>query len=88
MHGADMGGDVLVGLTPLIGMAKSGPDYRDNEGNSGWKATGNLNVFRYFALLLKPLPLQLSASEVRALSFTRNTLLQYFGSAVTHKKEN
>ena len=83
-----MGGDVFVGLTPVTGMAKPGPDYRDNEGNSGWKATGNLNGFQYFAFLLKPLLQQLSASEVRALSFTRDTTLQYFGSAVRHKKEN
>jgi predicted alpha-1,2-mannosidase len=45
MLGADKGGNVFVGPTLPFGMAKPGPDYGDNEGNSGWKATGNLNGF-------------------------------------------
>jgi len=45
MLGADKGGNVFVGPTLPFGMAKPGPDYGDNEGNSGWKATGDLNGF-------------------------------------------
>ena len=45
MLGADRGGNVFVGPTLPFGMAKPGPDYGDNEGNSGWKANGNLNGF-------------------------------------------
>src|SRR6516165_4450719 len=45
MLGADKGGNVFVGPTLPFGMAKPGPDYEDNEGNSGWKATGDLNGF-------------------------------------------
>ena len=45
MLGADGGGNVFVGPTLPYGMAKPGPDYGDNEGNAGWKATGNLNGF-------------------------------------------
>ncbi|MEO6802247.1 MAG: GH92 family glycosyl hydrolase [Granulicella sp.] len=45
MLGADKGGNVFVGPTLPFGMAKPGPDYGDNEGNAGWKATGNLNGF-------------------------------------------
>jgi predicted alpha-1,2-mannosidase len=45
MLGADKGGNVFVGPTLPFGMAKPGPDCGDNEGNSGWKATGNLNGF-------------------------------------------
>jgi predicted alpha-1,2-mannosidase len=43
--GADKGGNVFVGPTLPFGMAKPGPDYGDNEGNAGWKASGNLNGF-------------------------------------------
>src|SRR5947208_5500578 len=45
MLGADKGGNVFVGPTLPFGMAKPGPDYGDNEGNAGWKASGNLNGF-------------------------------------------
>ena len=45
MLGADNGGNVFVGPTLPFGMAKPGPDYEDNEGNAGWKASGNLNGF-------------------------------------------
>ncbi|MEG9436279.1 GH92 family glycosyl hydrolase [Edaphobacter sp. HDX4] len=45
MLGADKGGNVFVGPTLPFGMAKPGPDYGDNEGNAGWKATGDLNGF-------------------------------------------
>lgn len=45
MLGASNGGNVFVGPTLPFGMAKPGPDYGDNEGNAGWKATGNLNGF-------------------------------------------
>ena len=45
MLGADKGGNVFVGPTLPFGMAKPGPDYEDNEGNAGWKASGNLNGF-------------------------------------------
>jgi predicted alpha-1,2-mannosidase len=45
MLGADKGGNVFVGPTLPFGMAKPGPDYGDNEANSGWKASGNLNGF-------------------------------------------
>ena len=45
MLGAGNGGNVFVGPTLPFGMAKPGPDYGDNEGNAGWKATGNLNGF-------------------------------------------
>ena len=45
MLGADKGGNVFVGPTLPFGMAKPGPDCGDNEGNSGWKASGNLNGF-------------------------------------------
>lgn len=45
MLGADKGGNVFVGPTLPFGIAKPGPDYGYNEGNAGWKATGNLNGF-------------------------------------------
>lgn len=45
MLGAGNGGNVFIGPTLPFGMAKPGPDYGDNEGNAGWKATGNLNGF-------------------------------------------
>src|SRR5438270_214599 len=45
MLGADKGGNVFVGPTLPFGMAKPGPDYGNNQGNSGWRATGNLNGF-------------------------------------------
>lgn len=45
MLGVDGGGNVFPGPTLPFGMAKPGPDYGDNEGNAGWKATGNLNGF-------------------------------------------
>src|SRR5215472_3731634 len=45
MLGADKGGNVFVGPTLPFDMAKPGPDDGDNEGNSGWKASGNLNGF-------------------------------------------
>jgi len=45
MLGADKGGNVFVGPTLPFGMAKPGPDYGDNEGNAGWKASGDLNGF-------------------------------------------
>lgn len=45
MLGAANGGNVFVGPTLPFGLAKPGPDYGDNEGNSGWKANGNLNGF-------------------------------------------
>ena len=45
MLGADNGGNVFVGPTLPFGMAKPGPDFGDNEANSGWQATGNLNGF-------------------------------------------
>ncbi len=45
MLGADNGGNVFVGPTLPFGMAKPGPDYGNNHGNSGWLATGNLNGF-------------------------------------------
>lgn len=45
MLGADKGGNVFVGPTLPFGMAKPGPDYGDNEANSGWEARGNLNGF-------------------------------------------
>src|SRR6516165_2025005 len=45
MLGADKGGNVFIGPTLPFGMAKPGPDYGDNEANSGWEATGNLNGF-------------------------------------------
>ncbi len=45
MLGADNGGNVFVGPTLPFGMAKPGPDYGNNQGNSGWLATGNLNGF-------------------------------------------
>ena len=45
MLGVDGGGNVFIGPTLPFGMAKPGPDYGNNEGNAGWKATGNLNGF-------------------------------------------
>jgi len=45
MLGADGGGNVFIGPTLPFGMAKPGPDYGNNEGNAGWKATGDLNGF-------------------------------------------
>jgi predicted alpha-1,2-mannosidase len=45
MLGADAGGNVFIGPTLPFGMAKPGPDYGNNEGNAGWKATGDLNGF-------------------------------------------
>jgi len=45
MLGADKGGNVFVGPTLPFGMAKPGPDYGENDGNSGWSASGNLNGF-------------------------------------------
>src|SRR5665213_2053554 len=45
MLGADKGGNVFVGPTLPFGMAKPGPDYGNNEANSGWEAKGNLNGF-------------------------------------------
>jgi predicted alpha-1,2-mannosidase len=45
MLGADKGGNVFVGPTLPFGMAKPGPDYGDDQANSGWQATGNLNGF-------------------------------------------
>ncbi|MBS1801600.1 MAG: GH92 family glycosyl hydrolase [Acidobacteria bacterium] len=45
MLGADKGGNVFVGPTLPYGMAKPGPDYGDNQANSGWEASGNLNGF-------------------------------------------
>ncbi|MBS1820979.1 MAG: GH92 family glycosyl hydrolase [Acidobacteria bacterium] len=45
MLGADNGGNVFVGPTLPYGMAKPGPDYGDNQANSGWDAKGNLNGF-------------------------------------------
>lgn len=45
MLGADKGGNVFVGPTLPFGMAKPGPDYGDDEANSGWEAKGNLNGF-------------------------------------------
>jgi predicted alpha-1,2-mannosidase len=45
MLGADKGGNVFVGPSLPFGMAKPGPDYGDNQGNAGWRATGNLNGF-------------------------------------------
>jgi predicted alpha-1,2-mannosidase len=45
MLGADNGGNVFVGPTLPFGMAKPGPDYGDNEANSGWEPAGNLNGF-------------------------------------------
>jgi predicted alpha-1,2-mannosidase len=45
MLGADKGGNVFVGPTLPFGMAKPGPDYGDNQANSGWEAKGNLNGF-------------------------------------------
>jgi len=45
MLGADKGGNVFVGPALPFGMAKPGPDYGDNEGNSGWEAHGALNGF-------------------------------------------
>src|SRR5260370_35473593 len=43
--GADKGGNVFVGPTLPFGMAKPGPDYGDNEGNQGGKASGTRNGF-------------------------------------------
>ena len=45
MLGADKGGNVFVGPTLPFGMAKPGPDYGNNQGNAGWRATGDLNGF-------------------------------------------
>lgn len=45
MLGANGGGNVFIGPTLPFGMAKPGPDYGNNEGNAGWKATGDLNGF-------------------------------------------
>ena len=45
MLGADKGGNVFVGPTLPFGMAKPGPDYGDNQANSGWAAKGDLNGF-------------------------------------------
>jgi predicted alpha-1,2-mannosidase len=45
MLGADAGGNVFIGPTLPFGMAKPGPDCGNNEGNAGWKATGDLNGF-------------------------------------------
>src|SRR3979411_858942 len=43
MLGADKGGNIFVGPTLPFGMAKPGPDYGNNQGNAGWRATGELN---------------------------------------------
>ena len=45
MLGADKGGNIFVGPTLPFGMAKPGPDYGNNQGNAGWRATGDLNGF-------------------------------------------
>src|SRR3569833_1096857 len=45
MLGAVGGGNVFFGPTLPFGRAKPGPDYGNNEGNAGWKATGDLNGF-------------------------------------------
>jgi putative alpha-1,2-mannosidase len=45
MLGVGGGGNVFIGPTLPFGMAKPGPDYGNNEGNAGWKATGDLNGF-------------------------------------------
>src|SRR5215475_285313 len=45
MLGADKGGNVFVGPTLPFGMAKPGPDFGNNQGNAGWRATGDLNGF-------------------------------------------
>ena len=45
MLGADKGGNIFVGPTLPFGMAKPGPDYGNNQGNAGWRATGALNGF-------------------------------------------
>jgi predicted alpha-1,2-mannosidase len=45
MLGADKGGNVFVGPTLPFGLTKPGPDYGNNQGNAGWRATGDLNGF-------------------------------------------
>ena len=45
MLGADKGGNIFVGPTLPFGMAKPGPDYGNNQGNAGWRATDDLNGF-------------------------------------------